>query len=63
MNEAQHELEKIHLEAQAKGEIARVTADPDALAALLLAAAKSELKPATKKKELPRVSIANSQAA
>lgn len=55
MNEAQFELEKIHLAAQAKGEVVRVAADLDALAALLLTAAKSELKP-TAKKELPSVS-------
>lgn len=50
MNEARTELEKIHLKAQTKGEVVRVTADPEALAALLLSAAKSELKPASKVK-------------
>lgn len=49
MNEARTELEKIHLAAQTKGEVVRVNTDPEALAALLLTAAKSELKPAPAK--------------
>jgi hypothetical protein len=60
LNEARTELERIHLEAQTRGEVIRVTADPEALAALLLSAAVLELtpvlKPATKKKELAGVS-------
>ena len=59
MNEARTELEKIHLEAQTRGEVIRVTANAEALAALLLTAAKSELKPSSKPKELPSVSTAN----
>lgn len=59
MNEARTELEKIHLAARTKGEVVRVAADPEALAALLLTAAKAELKPASSKKELTSVSDTN----
>lgn len=50
MNEARSELERLHLEAQKRGEIIRVTGSTEELEILVLAAAKKELK--KKKKEL-----------
>lgn len=58
MNIARYELEKLHKEAQAKGEIIRATGDPGALEKMLLSAAKRELTP---KKEIERVSSSNSK--
>lgn len=43
MNVARKELEDIHVEAQKKGEVVRVTVDAGAIQKLLLAAAKKEL--------------------
>lgn len=45
LNIARYELEKIHLEAQTKGEVVRATGDQEVLKKLLLDAAKKELKP------------------
>ncbi len=63
LNEARFQLEELHKSATTKGEIVRASADPELLAKLILDAAKKELAPAKKVKEIPSVSDSSNQTA
>lgn len=62
LNVARTELEKLHLEAQARGEVIRATGDEELLAKMLLQAAKKELKPKPQPKIDPQKALEVSKA-